>query len=214
AVGGYAEVRVTDRSLEPACEEEGGNGDHQRTEHHEGERGIPGAGNIEKTQHPSRIHHFGQRETEAEEHAAHQRHDTGKGIALLDWSCHAAPHKCRSTKTVSAPVSMKVAVATMERGESRARPQTPWPLVQPLPRRAPKPTSRPPMMSSSGEASSCTTGARLCTTETSITPTGIPTTKARRQYASAFHFCSRDRKSTRLNSSHVKISYADFCLKN
>src|SRR5436309_10319811 len=25
--------------------------------------------------------------------------------------------------------------------------------------------------------------------------------------------CSRDRKSTRLNSSHVKISYAVFCLK-
>src|SRR5690606_41783996 len=26
-------------------------------------------------------------------------------------------------------------------------------------------------------------------------------------------FCVRDRKSTRLNSSHVKISYAVFCLK-
>src|SRR5690606_5047549 len=25
---------------------------------------------------------------------------------------------------------------------------------------------------------------------------------------------TKDRKSTRLNSSHVKISYADFCLKN
>src|SRR3989442_2064652 len=26
--------------------------------------------------------------------------------------------------------------------------------------------------------------------------------------------CSRDRKSTRLNSSHVRISYAVFCLKH
>src|SRR5690606_41940589 len=37
---------------------------------------------------------------------------------------------------------------------------------------------------------------------------------------SSFHFCgslrsmpAEDRKSTRLNSSHVEISYADFCLK-
>src|SRR5690606_39959330 len=28
-----------------------------------------------------------------------------------------------------------------------------------------------------------------------------------------FGICGRDRKSTRLNSSHVKISYAVFCLK-
>src|SRR6266513_5699995 len=28
------------------------------------------------------------------------------------------------------------------------------------------------------------------------------------------HRRTRDRKSTRLNSSHVSISYADFCLKN
>src|SRR5690349_23677374 len=27
------------------------------------------------------------------------------------------------------------------------------------------------------------------------------------------HLCSQDRKSTRLNSSHVEISYAVFCLK-
>src|SRR5690606_41582908 len=28
-----------------------------------------------------------------------------------------------------------------------------------------------------------------------------------------FYFATEDRKSTRLNSSHVKISYAGFCLK-
>src|SRR6266496_3260391 len=33
-------------------------------------------------------------------------------------------------------------------------------------------------------------------------------------WMSTFHsFCVRDRKSTRLNSSHVEISYAVFCLK-
>jgi len=37
------------------------------------------------------------------------------------------------TKTVAMPEAMKVRVAAIERGESRAIPQTPWPLVQPLP---------------------------------------------------------------------------------
>src|SRR5690349_22060547 len=31
--------------------------------------------------------------------------------------------------------------------------------------------------------------------------------------AAAGAFCAKDRKSTRLNSSHVEISYAVFCLK-
>src|SRR5438874_12205187 len=38
-----------------------------------------------------------------------------------------------------------------------------------------------------------------------------PPFDARRREASAFH--QPDRKSTRLNSSHVEISYAVFCLK-
>src|SRR6266498_4976199 len=36
---------------------------------------------------------------------------------------------------------------------------------------------------------------------------------ARRGRARAPGACPRDRKSTRLNSSHVRISYAVFCLK-
>src|SRR5690606_40094596 len=36
---------------------------------------------------------------------------------------------------------------------------------------------------------------------------------ARRRRAPPRRACPRDRKSTRLNSSHVKISYAVFCLK-
>lgn len=43
-------------------------------------------------------------------------------------------------------VVMKRAVATSERDESRANPQTPCPLAQPPPRRVPMPTSSPPAM--------------------------------------------------------------------
>ena len=48
-------------------------------------------------------------------------------------------------KTVAMAVAMNTAVATSERGEPRPMPQTPWPLVQPAPRRVPKPTIRPAM---------------------------------------------------------------------
>jgi hypothetical protein len=43
---------------------------------------------------------------------------------------------------------MKDKVAAIERGERRATPQTPWPLVQPLPSLVPKPTSRPAVIRS------------------------------------------------------------------
>ncbi len=38
---------------------------------------------------------------------------------------------------------MKIPVAAIERGDSREMPQMPWPEVQPLPSRVPKPTRRP-----------------------------------------------------------------------
>ena len=41
---------------------------------------------------------------------------------------------------------MKVSVATIDRGDARPIPQTPWPLVQPPPTRVPAPVRRPPMM--------------------------------------------------------------------
>ena len=41
---------------------------------------------------------------------------------------------------------MKVHTATAERGERRASPQMPWPLVQPLPSRDPNPTRSPAAM--------------------------------------------------------------------
>ena len=45
--------------------------------------------------------------------------------------------------TVAKAEAIKTAVATNERGDRRASSQTPWPLVQPDPSRAPKPTRRP-----------------------------------------------------------------------
>jgi hypothetical protein len=48
---------------------------------------------------------------------------------------------------------MNVTVAASDRGDSRLRPQTPCPLVQPLPNRVPKPTSRPATTSAAGERS-------------------------------------------------------------
>src|SRR5437868_8373447 len=45
-----------------------------------------------------------------------------------------------------------------------------------------------------------------------LTRTSEPTARARRRAAYSPLTC-RDRKSTRLNSSHVSISYAVFCLK-
>ena len=47
-------------------------------------------------------------------------------------------------KTVRKLAAMKAPVAPADRGERRARPQTPWPLVQPLLTVVPKPTSKPP----------------------------------------------------------------------
>ena len=38
---------------------------------------------------------------------------------------------------------MNTITATSERSDRRPRPHTPWPLVQPPPKRVPKPTSRP-----------------------------------------------------------------------
>jgi hypothetical protein len=46
---------------------------------------------------------------------------------------HAAPTTWRTMNTVRAAATMKTAVAAIERGEKRAIPQTPCPLVQPLP---------------------------------------------------------------------------------
>ena len=43
--------------------------------------------------------------------------------------------------TVMTAAPMKTTVATIDRADTRAKPQTPWPEVQPLPIRLPNPTS-------------------------------------------------------------------------
>ena len=53
---------------------------------------------------------------------------------------------------------MKVSVATMERGESRALPQTPCPEVQPPPSVTPTPTRRPPNASAAVGTGTSMTG--------------------------------------------------------
>ena len=50
------------------------------------------------------------------------------------------------TATTTIAMNMKMVVAVMERAESRAIPQMPWPEVQPPPSRLPKPTRRPAAM--------------------------------------------------------------------
>src|SRR5262245_31230514 len=54
------------------------------------------------------------------------------------------PHKiCRVMNTTTNATAMKTHVATSDRGDRRAIPQMPWPLVQPPPTDVPAPTSRP-----------------------------------------------------------------------
>ena len=40
---------------------------------------------------------------------------------------------CRTTNTVATPAAMNESVATIDRGDSREIPHTPWPLVHPAP---------------------------------------------------------------------------------
>src|SRR5215813_14949738 len=47
----------------------------------------------------------------------------------------------------------------------------------------------------------------------STAPTAARSRASRACAPTCSRCCSRDRKSTRLNSSHVRISYAVFCLK-
>ena len=107
--------------------------------------GSHGAGEIEEAQHLGRIGHAREAEAEAEQEADEKAAST-RVMARLPQSTW------RTTNTVAKPAAMNVRVATSERGDRRARPQTPWPLVQPLARRVPKPTRRPPAISVAGPA--------------------------------------------------------------
>lgn len=57
---------------------------------------------------------------------------------------------------VTTAAAIKVSVATIERGDNRERPATPWPEVHPLPRRVPNPTSNPAIIIQPEPSSVCT----------------------------------------------------------
>jgi hypothetical protein len=71
-----------------------------------------------------------------------------------------SPMTCRATYTVAAAVMRKTPVAASERGESLAIPQTPCPLVQPLPSRVPNPTRRPAAITTATGAGDVRSGSR------------------------------------------------------
>src|SRR5260221_8825169 len=111
---------------------------------HEHKAWIPIAGDIEKATHASGIKHAGQRQAEAENHSRRKRgHDLQNAIS----------HNPKNLimVTVDMPAATKVTTATAERGESRARPTTPWPLVHPDPMREPNPTRKPATIRSISE---------------------------------------------------------------
>src|SRR5512135_210406 len=97
--------------------------DRDRSQHDEGKARVKGAEQIEEVEHLRRVDHARDDEPKTEQKSG-ERID---GEAYP----HQPPSKWRATKTVANPAAMKIAVATMDRGESRAIPQTPWPLVQP-----------------------------------------------------------------------------------
>src|SRR5690606_41908210 len=59
----------------------------------------------------------------------------------------------------------------------------------------------------------CSSGSGACSRRASTSCTAEPTRSWRKWISSSVQRRGLDRKSTRLNSSHVKISYAVFCLK-
>lgn len=102
-----------------------------RARHHEGELRIPRAGHIEKRRHGARCRHPGNHEPGREQ----RTRERGEHDRL-----HAA---APATSTTIAALAMNVSTATSDRFDSRARPQTPCPLVQPFASVVPAPTRIP-----------------------------------------------------------------------
>src|SRR3546814_8757285 len=101
---------------------------------------------------------------------------------------------------VAMPVAMNVRVATIERAERRLTPQTPCPLVQPLPRRVPTPTASPATTSVAGLAKLASIPPD--TNITTSAPRGRPITNIR----------SEEHPSEL--QSLMRLSYAVYSLQN
>src|SRR5712691_10425631 len=147
--------------------EESGRHRH-RAAHDEREARIPPAEEIEEVGHLLRIHHLRDGEPDTEEQAGEE------GARVLR-HCHARS-RWRMMNMVSAPLAMKVRVATIERGDRRDTPQIPWPLVQPLASRVPNPTSNPATKSSPLDAAMVMGTASALTRRTSPQPRINPAT--------------------------------------
>jgi hypothetical protein len=139
--------------------------------HHEDERWVPAPGDVEEGQYLGGVAHPGQDQARAEQQAGDEGGNHGHGIIL---KCDASRKRWRR------PASMKHSVATSERGDSLAMPQTPWPLVQPEPKRVPRPTSRPATASSPG-VWSIWAGGMACIASQMRGEASRPSRKARRQ---------------------------------
>ena len=82
------------------------------------------------------------------------------------------------------PMAMNVITLASDRTDPRLSPQTPWPLVQPLAMRVPKPTSKPATTRPPVPATGCDAGkgATSCQTHGA---TKSPATKSRRVRSAA-----------------------------
>src|SRR6185295_1706280 len=144
--------------------------DRDRADHDERERWIPRAADVEEAGDLGRDRHPAEDQAEGEQRAGHG----GDGELDHAW----AP----TSATVIAAVIMKVATAAIDRGDSRARPHTPWPLVQPSPMVVPMPTSSPATASTGRPRTPAPNAAgaiAAATTPVAISPTRKPTRNRR-----------------------------------
>lgn len=102
--------------------------------HNKSQRKIPRTEHVEKSDNFFRTGHSGNSETKRKNHS----HEQSCKIIF-----HGNIPNLRKTNTDSIPAAMKVRVATNDLGDIRLMPQTPCPLVQPLPSKVPNPTKRP-----------------------------------------------------------------------
>jgi len=126
--------READRRTEqgaPAffCQPEAGGRYQHGAAHGEQERRVPGARQVEEAEHLAGVGETREDQAEAEHQADQEEGDELHGrlqvkIQARTW---------RTSQTVTKPTATKVQVATIERGDMRAMPHTPWPLVQPAP---------------------------------------------------------------------------------
>src|SRR5262249_50519324 len=137
-------------------------------DHHQRELRPPLAENVEEAEHVRGICHPRDQQAGTEQCARDERREKFHG-----------GRPCRTTANVRTAGDMDTTVCTSERRDRFARPQTPWPLVHPLPSRAPIPTSNP-----ATSASTQLAGSRGSPTPHTSAGNNKPARKASRQACS------------------------------